>query len=205
MVYSNGTLILYGGMTDHGLDDDKFYQFSISIKKLTTEQNYWKTLNITGVNPGSRAHHTMNFFKPDFLVIFGGKLRKDNELDYVVANDLFYIDMKELNSSTPFVANICPSARFGHASAFNSNFYPPEHLIIGGLDKTFGALDAYIVREIDLTSDKKWVYEQKKLHASTNVNYEDKDEIFETAKKAILHNKKQIEILEIANLQVNRD
>ena len=160
---------------------------------------------VTGVNPGSRFHHTMNFFKSNYLVIFGGKLRKDNNYDYVVVNDLFYIDIKEFNSSTPFVANICPSSRYGHAATFNSNFFPPEHLIIGGLDKTFGALDAYVIREIELTNDKKWVYEQKKLHASTNVNYEDKDDIFETAKKAIIHNKKQIEVLEIKNLKVNRE
>ena len=160
---------------------------------------------VTGVNPGARAHHSMSFFKQDYLVIFGGKLRRDNDFDFFVVNDLFYIDVKEFNSSTPFVANISPSARFGHAAIFNSNFFPPEHVIIGGLDKTFGAIDAYVVREIELTSDKKWVYEQKKLHASTNVNYEDKDEIFETAKKAIIHNKKQLENLEIKNLQVNRE
>lgn len=147
----------------------------------------------------------MSFFKPDYLVIFGGKLRKNCEQDYIIVNDLFYIDVEGFYSSTPFVANIGPSARFGHSATFNSNYFPPEHLIIGGLDKTYGALDAYVVREIELTSDKKWVYEQRKLHASTNVNYEDKDEIFETAKKAIIHNKKQLENLEMKNLKVNRE
>ncbi len=147
----------------------------------------------------------MSFFKPEYLVIFGGKLGKNFEQDYLVVNDLFYIDVEGFYSSTPFVANIGPSARFGHSSTFNSNFFPPEHVIIGGLDKTYGALDAFVVREIELTSDKKWVYEQRKLHASTNVNYEDKDEIFETAKKAIIHNKKQLETLEMKNLKVNRE
>lgn len=160
---------------------------------------------VTGVNPGARVNHSMNFFKQDTIVIFGGKLRRNSNFDFIVNNDLFYIDLKEFNSSTPFVANISPSSRFGHSATFNSNFFPPEHVIIGGLDKTFGALDAYVVREIELTNDKKWVYEQKKLHASTNTNYEDKDEIFETAKKAIINNKKQLEVLEMKNLQVNRE
>ena len=32
MVHYNGTIILYGGMSDLGLDDDKFYQYIISKK-----------------------------------------------------------------------------------------------------------------------------------------------------------------------------
>lgn len=199
MVYYKASIILYGGITNKGLDDENFYKYNI-------ESRQWKIMNISGVKPGVRAFHSMNFFKQDSLIIFGGKSKSGNEgTDYNVSNDILYLDLKDSDCSTPFIANIGPSARFGHASSFNSNFgQDSQHIILGGLDQTYCAMDVYIIKEIELGTEKKWVYEQKKLHATQNVNYENKDDIYETVKKTIINYKKQIESLTSQNLEVNR-
>ena len=194
MIYYNRLIILYGGIGNKGLDDDKFYQYSIENKQ-------WTIFATTGVNPGCRFQHTMNFFKQDTLFIFGGKLRKDNESNYEIANDFYYVNLKEKTISTPFIAGVTPNPRFGHSSSYNSNFNPEEFTILGGLDKTFCALDLYTIRETEITSDKKWVVEHKKMHSNLN---EQKDEIYETAKKTIINFKKQLEILDSKYMDVNK-
>jgi hypothetical protein len=197
MLYQKGYILLYGGMSNKGLDDDNIYKFTIDNRQ-------WKVLTISGLKPGCRVFHSMNFFKNDSIIIFGGKVKTESEKDYIVANDLVYIDLKELDSSTPFIANIGPSSRFGHSSCYNYNFNPEEHLIIGGLDQTYCSMDVYIIKEIEISEDKKWVYEQKKMHSNNNVNYENKDDIFETTKKTIINYKNQIEELESRNIDINR-
>lgn len=197
MVFYNGTLIVYGGLTDKGFDDERFYQYTIDYK-------LWKALTISGVKPGCRVYHSMNFFTQDTLVIFGGQCRTTDNLNYEVSNDLLMLDLKELNCTAPFIANIGPSPRYGHSSSYNTHFTPAEHLIVGGLDKTFCTMDAYVLKEVSLDSDKKWVYEQKKMHSSTNTNYENKDDIFETAKRTIISYKNELEKLESDNIEINR-
>jgi hypothetical protein len=199
MVYYKGSIILYGGMTDKGFTDDNFYRYQIDVRQ-------WKVIQMSGVKPGSRAFHSMNFFKPDTLIIFGGKVKSGEEGgDFTVSSDLVCIDLIEMDASTPFIANIGPSPRFGHSASCNSTYQPEcNHIILGGLDQTYCSLDVYIIREIELTSDKKWVYEQKKMHSNANVNYENKDDIYETAKKTILNYKKQIEVLNFQNIEINR-
>lgn len=185
-------------MTSKGLDDENFY-------RLTIENRQWKVLQVSGVKPGARLLHTMNFFKQDSLLIFGGQVRQGNEgSDFSVASDLIYFDLKEMDCSTPFIANIGPSPRFGHTSCYNSNLDTGEHIIIGGLDQTYCSMDVYVIKEIELSNDKKWVYEQRKLHSTTNVNYENRDDIFETVKKTIISYKKQIEGLNSQYIEVNK-
>ena len=198
MIYYKGTIILYGGMgNDNKLDDDKFYQYKVDYKM-------WQVLNVTGVRPVARFQHSMNFYKKDELIVFGGKIAKDHDTNYVVANDLYNINLLENNSLSTFVADVGPSARFGHASAFNSSFLPDEHLIVGGLDKIYCSFDVYAIREISINNENRWNYEQKKLHSTTGVNPDEQDPIFETAKRAIINHKKQIEVLESKNLEVNK-
>lgn len=195
MVYNKGTIILYGGMTNKGLDDDNFYRYTIDTRQ-------WKIIPISGVKPGCRVFHTMNFFKSDCLIIFGGKVANEKK-EETICNDLIKIDLKDFDSSTPFLANIGPSPRFGHSSAFNTNFEPEsEHLILGGLDQSYCTMDIYVVKEVEITNNKKWVYEQQKMHSNENV--ENKDEIFEIAKKTIISYKKKLEQLTSQNIEINK-
>ena len=194
MVYYNGNIVMYGGSSNKGLDDHNFYQFNIESKK-------WSILAIAGVNPGCRYQHSMNFFKPHTLFIFGGKLRKTDESNYEIVNDLYYIDLKDKTISTPFIAGVAPNPRFGHMSCCNTNFFPEEFSILGGLDKTYCALDFYTIKEIEITSNKKWTMETVKMFSNLN---EQKDEIYETAKKTIINFKKQLEILDAKYLDVNK-
>lgn len=197
MVYYKGSIILYGGMTNKGYEDDNLYRYTIETRQ-------WKIITLSGVKPGCRAFHTMNFFNADSLIIFGGKVKDGGIGEYKVSNDLVYIDLIEFDCSTPFIANIGPSPRFGHASSYNSNFSSSEHIITGGLDQTYCSVDVYIIKEMEINNDKKWVYEQKKMHSSTNVNMESKDDVYETAKKTIISYKKQIETLESQTMEINR-
>ncbi len=183
-------------MTNKGFDDENFYKY-------TTENRQWKTISISGVKPGPRAFHSMNFFKPDALIIFGGKYKNSESLqDYAVGNDLFYLDLNTNDSSTPFVANVGPTPRYGHASSYNSNFPPKfEHIIIGGLDKSFCTFEAFNLKEIELNSDKKWVYEQKKMRTT---NIDNNDDVYETAKKTIINCKRELEQLSLKSIEVNK-
>lgn len=123
MAYYKGTLILYGGMgTDGKLVDDNMYRYTIDTKT-------WNIVTTSGFKPGSRAFHSMGFFKSDSIIIFGGKSNKENYL--VANNDLIYIDLNNWVCSTPFIANVGPSARFGHSCSFNSNYNPDEQLFLG--------------------------------------------------------------------------
>jgi len=196
MIYYKGFIILYGGITNKGFDDENFYRYS-------TENRQWKTITISGIKPGPRAFHSIGFFKPDILIIFGGKYKNsDNLQDFAIGNDLFYLDLTTNDSSTPFVANVGPTPRYGHASSYNSNFSPiHEHIIVGGLDKTFCAFEVFILKEIELNSDKKWVYEQKSLKTT---NIDNNDDVFETAKKTIINCKRELEQLSIKSIEVNK-
>ncbi len=112
-----------------------------------------------------------------------------------------YIHLKDKSSSTPFIAGIAPNPRFGHTASCNTNFTPEEFAILGGVDKTYCALDFYTIRQMEITSDKKWVKENKKMHSNLN---EEKDEIYETAKKTIINFKKQLEVLDSKYMDVNK-
>ena len=201
MVYYKGSLILYGGMTNKGLDDENIYKYAIETRQ-------WKVIAMTGAKPGSRVFHSMDFFKADSLLIFGGKLRTgENPEDYKIHNDYLLVDLVNNDCSIPFIGNVCPTPRFGHASAYKYSIpgacvtFESEHLILGGLDQSYCPMDIYAIKEIEVTNDKKWVYEQKKMHTS---QIDSKDAIFEIAKKTIISYKKQLEQLSSQNIDVNR-
>jgi hypothetical protein len=197
MVYYKNSIIVYGGMgTDGMLSDDNLYLYQI-------ESKVWQVVTMSGVKPGKRCFHSMNFFSSDALIIFGGKTKIDKEGE-TVSNDLIYIDLLNFDCSTPFIANIGPSPRFGHACSYNINFTPNEYIVVGGLDKSFCSFDIYTVNLVTISEDKKWVYENKKLHATVNVNMENRDNIFETAKKTIIQYKKQIEQLDNQMILINK-
>jgi hypothetical protein len=197
MVFYKNSIIVYGGMgTDGLLSDDNLYQYAIDTK-------LWRLVTMSGVKPGKRCFHSMNFFNKDALIIFGGKIKIDKDGE-IVSNDFIYIDLLNFDCSTPFIANIGPSPRYGHASSCNTNYNPDEFIILGGLDKSFCSFDIYAVNSVNITEDKKWVYEHKKLHETVNINMENKDNIYETAKKTIIQYKKQIEQLDAQLININK-
>ena len=199
MVYYENTIILYGGVSENNqLEDDKFYQYKLDYKM-------WSVLNITGVKPGFRSNHSMCFLKQKTLIIFGGKASNDKNGEFSISNDIFLIDLKENNSMTVFIAGLGPSQRFGHGAisnfSINNNDKNVEMVITGGLDSVFCPMEVYLLKEIELTPDNNWVYEQKK---HSNEQLQEKDHIFETAKNAILLYKKQLEVLELKNIEINK-
>lgn len=197
MLYYENTIILYGGVSDnHKFEDNKFYQYKLDYKM-------WSILNITGVNPGFRAFHSMSFFNSHTIFIFGGKSTQEKLAeDYTVNNEFFFVDMIEKNSMNSFIAGIAPSVRFGHKTDGNNKSGSEELVLIGGLDKVYCPMDIYLLKEKEINQENIWVYEQKK-HSTEQLN-EEKDHIFETAKNTILLYKKQLEILELRNLEINK-
>lgn len=196
MIYYKGSILLYGGITNKGLDDENFYKYAIDTRQ-------WKIFAISGVKPGARAFHTMNFFKQDTIVIFGGKTKSsDNLQDYAISNHLFHIDLITTDSTTPFVANVCPTARYGHASSYNNNFPKNfEHVIVGGLEKSFCSFEVFAMKEVEFDSGKKWVYEQKQMRTT---NIDNNDDAYETAKKTIINCKRELEQLSTKSIEVNK-
>jgi len=198
MLYYKNKIILYGGQSEKGLEDENFYEFSI-------ETRIWKILEITGMYPLPRVYFSMNFISDDEIFIFGGKVKSDkSETDSIVTNEYFILDLTTNNISAPFIANLAPSSRFGHSSSYNINKDPIQHIIIGGLDQAYCSFDIYTITQLTMGFDKKWVNEQKKMHSNQSVNYENKDDIYETAKKTIINYKKQIELLGSQIIDVNR-
>lgn len=200
MVYFKGTIILHGGEKESGVYDNQFYQFTIETKT-------WASLKISGIRVGHRAYHSMNFFKKDSLIIFGGKVKETaTSKEISTSDDLLYIDLKMMDCTTPFIGDIGPSARFGHKSSYNAFFKRGGreyiHAIVGGLDQNYCGVEIYCIKEIEWNEDKKWVYEQMKMHSAQKID--GSDEVFETAKKTIIQFKKRIEESGRENIQVNK-
>ncbi len=72
MVHYRESVLLYGGMTNKGFDDENLYKYTI-------ESRQWMVINVSGTKPGCRAFHSMSFYKADQLVIFGGKMKIEGE------------------------------------------------------------------------------------------------------------------------------
>ena len=200
MVYYQDYIILYGGEGEKGLDDENFYRFSFETK-------LWSILKISGVKPGLRAYHSMNFFKRDTLVIFGGKIKENKkESGYKITNSLIYVDLKMMDCSNPFIGDIGPTPRFGHKCAYNLFFNKGnrnyEHCICSGLDQTYCSMDLYFLKEIELTEDKKWVYAHKNMHSEQKID--GSDEVFEIAKRTIIQLKKKYEEAVRENNAINK-
>lgn len=152
MAYYEGSIILYGGVSDNSVfEDDKFYSLNL-------ESRVWTIILMTGVKPGYRVNHSMCFFKSNQLVIFGGKHCIDRSGEYIVSSETYFIDLKESNSMMLFIAGVGPSARFGHRSANNKD----ELIILGGLDNVYCPMDIFVLKEVELNSQVVWMYEQMK-------------------------------------------
>lgn len=191
MLYYENTLILHGGVGDNNsFNDDKFYQYKLDYKS-------WSILNITGTTPGYRAFHTMSFIKQSSIIIFGGKSSNEKSSEYTINNETYKIELKENNSSSIFIAGVFPSSRYGHASSSCDD----EIIFTGGLDNVYCPMEVYSLTEIELDENNTWVYEQKK---QSNEQLLDKDYIFETAKNTIILYKKQLEALELKNVEINK-
>ncbi len=197
ILYYENTLILYGGVGDnYQFEDDKFYQYKLDYKT-------WSILNISGSKPGFRVFFSMVFIKPSVFIIFGGQSTTEKNGEFNVVNDLYKIDLKENNSMTAFVAGLPPPQRFGHGSITNyiADKKEVEMLILGGLDKVYSPMDIFVLKETQLGEENQWVYEEKKY---SNDQLQEKDHIFETAKNAIILYKKQLEVLETRNIEINK-
>ena len=186
MIYYQDYIILYGGEGEKGLIDENFYKFSFETK-------LWSLLKVSGVKPGIRAYHTMNFFKRDSLIIFGGKIKDNKKDNEKITNSLIYVDLKMMDCTNPFIGDIGPTPRFGHKCAYNTFFNKGNrnylHCICSGLDQTYCSMDLFFLKEIKLSDDKKWVYAHKNMHSEQKID--GSDEVFEIAKRTIIQFKKK--------------
>ena len=177
MIYYQQSIYLYGGEKENGEYENSFYKFDIS-------SGCWSLIKLHGVNPGFRAYHTMDFFKKDILIIFGGKLMDRNN-NISITETLMCIDLKSMSCSNPFVSDLGPSPRFGHKSAFNGFFNKGSreflHCIVGGVNDSYCSMDIFLLKEIELNETKKWVYAHKNQHNMQKID--GSDEVFEIAKK----------------------
>ena len=198
MIYYQQSIYLYGGEKENGEYENSFYKFDIS-------SGCWSLIKLHGVNPGFRAYHTMDFFKKDILIIFGGKLMDRNN-NISITETLMCIDLKSMSCSNPFVSDLGPSPRFGHKSAFNGFFNKGSreflHCIVGGVNDSYCSMDIFLLKEIELNETKKWVYAHKNQHNMQKID--GSDEVFEIAKKTIIQYKKKLEEAVKENNNINK-
>jgi len=198
MVYYQQNIYLYGGEKENGEYENTFYKFDINGA-------FWSLIKLHGVNPGFRAYHTMDFFKRDILIIFGGKLMDRNN-NISITETLMCIDLKSMSCSNPFVSDLGPSPRFGHKSAYNGFFNKGSreflHCIIGGVNDSYCSMDIFLLKEIEINETKKWVYAHKNQHNMQKID--GSDEVFEIAKKTIIQYKKKLEEAMKENNNINK-
>ena len=176
MAYYQQAIYLYGGETENGEYENSFYKFDMA-------GSFWTLIKLHGVNPGCRAYHTMDFFKKDLLIIFGGKLMNRNN-NISITETLMCIDLKTMSCSNPFVSDLGPSPRFGHKSAYNGFFNKGSreflHCIVGGVNDSYCSMDIYLLKEIELNESKKWVYAHKNQHNTQKIDGSDEVFVFGT-------------------------
>ena len=198
MVYYQQNIYLYGGEKENGEYENTFYKFDINGA-------FWSLIKLHGVNPGFRAYHTMDFFKRDILIIFGGKLMDRNN-NISITETLMCIDLKSMSCSNPFVSDLGPSPRFGHKSAYNGFFNKGSreflHCIVGGVNDSYCSMDIFLLKEIEINETKKWVYAHKNQHNMQKID--GSDEVFEIAKKTIIQYKKKLEEAMKENNNINK-
>ena len=198
MVYYQQSIYLYGGETENGEYENSFYKFDINTA-------CWSLIKLHGVNPGCRAYHTMDFFKKDILIIFGGKLMNRNN-NISITETLMCINLKTMSCSNPFVSDLGPSPRFGHKAAYNGFFNKGSreflHCIVGGVNDSYCSMDIYLLKEIELNETKKWEYAHKNQHNTQKID--GSDEVFEIAKKTIIQYKKKLEEAVKENNNINK-
>ncbi|MCQ2816110.1 MAG: hypothetical protein MJ252_02480 [archaeon] len=200
MLYYQNYFILYGGETEKGITDDNFYKFQL-------DTNTWSILKVSGLSPSPRAYHSMDFFKKDSIIIYGGKLqKKNNKTKYEITDSLILFDLNMMDCCKPFVGDIGPTPRFGHKCSFNTTFgsngSPPCHCIVSGTNKNYCSMDIYLLNEKEINEGFRWVYAQKNMHNSQKID--GSDEVFETAKKTIIHFKKKLEEAIKENIAANK-
>lgn len=122
-------------------------------------------------------------------------------------------DMRDSLFGSPFTANIRPTARYGHAAASNSDFneqehkvdgpYPPELLIIGGMDSQYCTMEPYKLQEHLIDEETKW--EQVKIAKDKSENIANIENTTKLAQKNILENYKMVAALDSNLVEMNEE
>ena len=83
MIYlqSINSLILYGGETKQGINDNSVYLFNIDEKE-------WTKLTLKGEALNERAYHLMMLSGGDNIMVYGGKMK-----DGTISNDIFNVSI----------------------------------------------------------------------------------------------------------------
>ena len=136
------------------------------------------------------------------MVIFGGIATETHpgEDRPKVFDDFHMIDLNDNFFTSPFTANIRPSARYGHASSSNIQSVSEEGdesnelIILGGLDFQYCTMDPYILKDQGINEHTKWeLTKVSKVKADNTNNLES---TIKLANRNIMENRKIIASLE---------
>ena len=80
MLYNEGYLYLFGGLTEKYENKNNLYRFSLI-------NNQWELINTKGKTPCERCYHQMSMINEDFMVVYGGARFNGNNVEEIY-NDI---------------------------------------------------------------------------------------------------------------------
>lgn len=114
MIYYEGHLYLFGGLTEKYENKNHLYKFSLI-------NNQWELIQTKGKSPCERCYHQMSMINEDFMVIYGGAKFMGNNVEEIY-NDIFLYSMLDNVWSKVVVGGTNPPLRFAFSFCSANNY-----------------------------------------------------------------------------------
>jgi len=136
-------IYVFGGINEEGV-----YKNSTYVLRVGRKPCEWIHLNIGGNPPSARANAKLNFYSNlNILILSGGK---NEHIKKCIFNDIFVLDLENLNWIRAGTYPSIPKERTGHGTIIYNN----QLIILGGNNVTrFLSMDFYML-DLDLYSKK---------------------------------------------------
>jgi hypothetical protein len=141
MLYNEGYLYLFGGLTEKYENKNSIYRFSLI-------NNQWELMNTKGKTPSERCYHQMSLINQDFLVIYGGARLYGNRVEEIY-NDIFLFSILDNVWSKVVVGGTVPPLRFAFSFCCAKNYY--KNNINNFMNNNSDNLEIFILGGIEIS------------------------------------------------------
>ncbi len=131
-----------------GIDEEGIFKNDVFVLRVGRKPCEWIHLKIRGNPPLPRASAKLNFYQNlNILILSGGK---NESIKKSIFNDIFVLDLENLNWIKASTYPIIPKERTGHGAIIVNN----QLIILGGNNiKRFLSMDIFLL-DLDLYSTK---------------------------------------------------
>ncbi|CAI2364022.1 unnamed protein product [Moneuplotes crassus] len=159
-------IVLYGGYTLEDEDIEQKEDNDLYILDLLSVT--WSKLKLDGEYPEPRALHSMTFFTPQDLLIFGGEqieFKDSDENSVNFLNDVYIINLPDKKLKKFTISSQHPCPLYEHVCILKSGPYNPKTLI-------FGEISTKYVKSFPVTLSYHCIEEEVKLGKSNQEKLE---------------------------------